>query len=84
MTRAVTLLKWLKMLGVGLLAAVALFFGGRFSGVIAGKQSKKDELDAENLRTTQAREAEGRQAVVDGRDSGLSPADRLSRNDGRL
>jgi dienelactone hydrolase len=67
---------WLALAGAAVVAVALAFFRGRS----AGKKDAENEQARETIDRTEA----GRDAVQDGRDSGLSPADRLRRNDGQL
>jgi hypothetical protein len=66
----------------GLLAGIVAVLGAWLVGKRQGAQSARVAAEMEGLRDATERQDRGRQAVQDGRDSGLSPDDRLRRNDG--
>lgn len=62
-------------------AAIAAIVGFFTYGASKKREGKK-ELEHEHTKDKARREAAGRDALREGRDSGLSPADRVRRNDG--
>lgn len=58
----------------GAVLAVVAYFTGRSNG--------KNKTEVKFHEDKQRREAAGRDRLREGRDSGLSPADRVRRNDG--
>lgn len=64
----------LALLGTAIVA-VALAF-------LRGKSKGKKEAQHDILKDKSDREAKGRERLRDGRDSGLSPDERVRRNDG--
>lgn len=65
---------WAALAGGAVLAVLGAFIAGRREG----KTIEKGKGYEQNAKAQER----GRDALRDGRDSGLSPADRLRRNDG--
>ena len=65
---------WLAAAGAVVLAVAVAFLRGRATG--------RNDAETEALRDEKSRTTSGRDAIREGRDTGLSPSERVRRNDG--